>query len=108
MAAVVPNDLVVFAGLPRTDRELITAAGYSVLRATAKPRSEWLIKRVVAVPGDPVPRTTVAALANVDHDVVPEASFVVLGDNPPQSHDSRRYGYVTADRLLGTVIRMLS
>ncbi|MEV3986782.1 S26 family signal peptidase [Nonomuraea sp. NPDC049758] len=36
---------------------------------------------------------------------VPDGHLVVLGDNPRRSHDSRRAGYLTADRLLGVVLR---
>ena len=41
-------------------------------------------------------------------EVVPAGALVVLGDNAARSDDSRRYGYVPAKRLVGTVMRTLS
>jgi signal peptidase I len=62
---------------------------------------EWIIKRVAAVPGDPRPDDIPAAAGSP----VPPGKFVVLGDNPAWSHDSRHIGYVPGDRLLGVVVR---
>jgi signal peptidase I len=115
VAAVAPGDVVVFAD-PRdadrdrleAERERLVAAGVPALPPPPWRGSEWLVKRAVAVPGDPVPRAAVPALAAVDHDVVPAGALVVLGDNAARSDDSRRYGYVAADRLIGTVLRTLS
>ncbi|MFI7415840.1 S26 family signal peptidase [Nonomuraea sp. NPDC049684] len=70
----------------------------------AEPGASWLVKRVVAVPGDPVPRAEVPALANRPERVVPPGQLVVLGDNRPISFDSRRFGYVPARQLLGVVV----
>lgn len=63
----------------------------------------WFIKRVAAVPGDPVPRAQVPALANVPEDTVPEGMLVLLGDNRDDSYDSRSVGYFPEARVLGTV-----
>jgi signal peptidase I len=68
----------------------------------------WIVKRAVAVPGDPVPRDRVPALRAVIERHVPAAHLVVLGDSPAHSYDSRHYGYVTADRVLGVVLRPLT
>lgn len=59
-----------------------------------------LVKRAVAVPGDPVPPQIPIA----DH-IVPEGRLLVLGDNPARSDDSRRLGYIPADALIGVVLR---
>ena len=115
VAAVAPGDVVVFAD-PRdadrdrleAERERLVAAGVPALPPPPWRRSEWLVKRAAAVPGDPVPRAAVPALAEVDHDVVPAGVLVLLGDNAARSDDSRRYGYVAANRLVGTVLRTLS
>ncbi|MEE6258041.1 S26 family signal peptidase [Plantactinospora sonchi] len=67
----------------------------------------WLIKRAIALPGDPVPRDAGPALAVLDDEVVPPGRLVAIGDNRGFSYDSRHYGYVTADRLLGAVLRRI-
>ncbi|WP_369218397.1 S26 family signal peptidase, partial [Streptomyces flavofungini] len=64
---------------------------------------QWFIKRVAAVPGDPVPRAEVPALADVPGEHVPEGMLVLLGDNRGESYDSRFVGYFPAARVLGTV-----
>lgn len=68
----------------------------------------WLVKRVAAVPGDPVPRADVPALADVPEQRVPAGKLVLLGDNQYASLDSRRLGYFPAERVLGTVVRRLT
>ncbi len=49
----------------------------------------WIVKRVVAVPGDDLPAGQLA----------------VRGDNPERSFDSRHFGPITTDRVLGVVLR---
>ncbi|MGH3758723.1 S26 family signal peptidase [Actinophytocola sp.] len=66
----------------------------------------WLIKRVAAVAGDPVPRDTVPALRYASEPRVPAGRLVVLGDNQAASYDSRRAGYFTASTVLGVVVRL--
>jgi signal peptidase I len=68
----------------------------------------WLVKRLAALPGDPVPRDAVPALRDVDEKVVPPNQLVVLGDNDRASHDSRTVGYFDATTLLGIAVRSLS
>ncbi|MFI6325931.1 S26 family signal peptidase [Nonomuraea sp. NPDC050556] len=60
---------------------------------------EWLVKRLTALPGDPTP-------AEVAEGPVPRGHLVVLGDGKV-SADSRLWGYVPADRVLGIVIYTL-
>src|SRR6266545_1800605 len=67
----------------------------------------WMIKRVAALPGDPVPRQAVPMLAGRPEDAVPPAMLVLLGDNGSASYDSRQVGYFPADRLLGVAVRKL-
>jgi signal peptidase I len=67
-----------------------------------QPMSGRVVKRVAAGPGDPVP----AGIAALDARV-PAGSLVLLGDNPAESTDSRQYGYVPADRVIGVVLRHL-
>ncbi|MFF4412676.1 S26 family signal peptidase [Streptosporangium sp. NPDC001559] len=67
----------------------------------------WMIKRIVAVPGDPVPRARVPALSDAPEDRVPPGRLVLLGDNQEASYDSRHVGYFPAERVLGVVLRPL-
>ncbi|WP_329109399.1 S26 family signal peptidase [Micromonospora sp. NBC_01699] len=83
-----------------------------VVVAPAKMRPEaaeaergLLIKRAFAVPGDPAPVDRVPALRGLPDAEVPPGHLVVLGDNPPWSYDSRECGYLTAESVLGVVIR---
>lgn len=65
----------------------------------------WLIKRAVATPGDPVPASVAAVVGAQPGALVPDDSFLVIGDNREASFDSRSFGYVRADALLGVVVR---
>ncbi|GIH06138.1 hypothetical protein Rhe02_42050 [Rhizocola hellebori] len=66
-----------------------------------EPVDRWHLKRVTALPGDPVPPgIPVAEL------VVPAQHLVVLGDNARRSADSRTVGFYRADALVGVVLRL--
>ncbi|PZG38855.1 S26 family signal peptidase [Spongiactinospora gelatinilytica] len=69
---------------------------------------EWMIKRVCATAGDPVPRDLVPALALVSEERVPSGNIVLLGDNTDFSFDSRCVGYFPTERVLGVVRRRIS
>ena len=60
-----------------------------------------VIKRIAAVAGEPVPPGVDAA------PTVPPGMLVLLGDNPEGSVDSRQYGYVAAEQVIGVVLRRL-
>lgn len=64
---------------------------------------DMLVKRVAAVPGDPVPA---AVRPVVDCPDVPRGQLVVLGDNA-HSLDSRTLGFIAADDVVGVVRRRL-
>jgi len=96
------------------DRVLVRLATLRRIRQSdlvvfARPRTEtgWMIKRVVALPGDVIPRRSVPALWGYPGSRVPPDRFVVLGDNPAESYDSRSFGYLTGSALLGVVVRRL-
>ncbi|GAA2624693.1 S26 family signal peptidase [Actinomadura fulvescens] len=72
--------------------------------STRPGRAELVIKRVAGTPGEALPTEMKGSLPD---DVVPGGCLVVLGDNPAESYDSRHFGYVPADRLVGLVVREL-
>ncbi|MBL7260290.1 S26 family signal peptidase [Actinoplanes sp. LDG1-01] len=65
----------------------------------------WVVKRLVAGPGDPVPE---AMRAVVPDETVPAGRFLLIGDNASASTDSRQFGYAHAEYLLGVVVRRSS
>src|SRR5262245_30402833 len=69
---------------------------------------DWIIKRAVALPGDPLTPDLVLAGAAGARAFVPADRIVVLGDNPDQSYDSRDFGFVEPQRLFGVVLRRLA
>ncbi|WP_433201458.1 S26 family signal peptidase [Dactylosporangium sp. CS-047395] len=66
-----------------------------------------VIKRLAALPGEPVPRDRVPALADVPEATVPAGKMVLLGD-AAESSDSRQLGYFDADRIVGRAVRRLA
>jgi signal peptidase I len=103
------NGQVVVIEKPSTDGRWTSLPG----RGRRSPR-EWIIKRVVALPGDRWPGPTRSAQLGPSgrpapgNMPVPAGSFVVQGDNPHGSYDSRIFGYCPADCLLGVVVRSMS
>jgi signal peptidase I len=78
--------------------------GQVVVFGDTPPGRSLLIKRIAAVPGDAVPIEFTTAVSG-GH--VPPGRFLVLGDNPPASVDSREFGYLERRRLVGRVVRRL-
>jgi signal peptidase I len=91
-----PGDRVLVRRAPRRIR-----VGQIVVHAM---EPQLVIKRVAAVPGDPVP----TGLAIPPGDRVPRGRLVLLGDNPDHSLDSRALGYYDRADLVGVVVRPLS
>jgi signal peptidase I len=100
---VVVHDLA-YARMPFS----ATARPHGHRRGGMNRNGPCLIKRVAAVPGDPVPRETVPALRNVPERVVPAGRIVLLGDNDSASYDSRDQGYFATEHLLGRVAARLA
>ncbi len=65
------------------------------------PGEGWLIKRVVAVPGDPVP----PGVPNTEPGPVPQGTVIVYGDRP--GLDSRLFGPAPIGTIHATVVRAL-
>ncbi|MEU8199257.1 S26 family signal peptidase [Microbispora amethystogenes] len=76
-------------------------------RSAVLGETSWLIKRIAAVPGDTVPDQVAAGVRAAPGESVPAGRLVVLGDGPV-SNDSRHWGYLPMDEVLGVVIRSLS
>jgi signal peptidase I len=72
---------------------------------TRRGRHRWMIKRIAAVPGDPVPSDVLDAIGSPPGTTVPAGMLVLLGDNRADSLDSRVFGFVPADRVLGVIRR---
>ncbi|MEU7001807.1 S26 family signal peptidase [Nonomuraea sp. NPDC046570] len=68
--------------------------------------ADWLVKRIAAMPGDPVPEEVAVQQGLPAGTVVPPGQLVVLGDGV-RSSDSRVWGYVPFDRVLGVMLRAL-
>jgi signal peptidase I len=68
-------------------------------------RRSWAIKRIAAVPGSAVPDSVRSAAGGAD--IVPPGMLVVLGDGT-RSGDSRQWGFIPADQVLGFVVRKLT
>ncbi|MEV6964049.1 S26 family signal peptidase [Hamadaea sp. NPDC051192] len=63
--------------------------------------TQWLVKRVAALPGDVVPEPIQHLVRTT---IVPTGAVVLLGDNRPVSYDSRQAGFFPRDRVLGRVV----
>ncbi|MFC0541846.1 S26 family signal peptidase [Kutzneria chonburiensis] len=90
------GDIVVLLG-PRMPGLGVAPADF-MAGATNEERT-LLIKRAVAVPGDPLPG---------DSAVVSAAEIVVTGDNENMSYDSRQAGPFDARNVRGVVVRRLT
>lgn len=72
----------------------------------AQDRGRRMLKRVIAVAGEPVPPGALPEPVPLGT-VVPPGRLVVRGDNADLSHDSRQLGYLDDRLLLGVVMRRL-
>ena len=82
-----------------------------------KDPSRDFIKRVIGVPGDrvrvegglvyvnnvPIQESYISSNAgrDIEEQIVPDSSYFVLGDNRPNSSDSRNWGFVPEDNIIG-------
>jgi signal peptidase I len=109
-----PGDRVlvrkVRAGALRRGQVVVFESPHGGKRNTGSPSgpggSRWIIKRVAAVSGDHVP-PDVAAVCAPAGACVPAGQFVAIGDGR-SGIDSRRFGYVPAERVLGVAVRTMA
>jgi len=94
LSRVRSGDIIVLA-YPERDRPVRDLAG----------GEQWLIKRAAAVPGDSVPAAVAPVLGVPSGSLVGDGVLIALGDNLDASYDSRSFGYVPAEDLLGVVLR---
>jgi signal peptidase I len=109
-ARLVTGDVIVFEG-PAADAEraaeLIGRLRTYVAVAQDPPvftgngtSGQRVIKRVAAIAGERLP---FAIPGHPAGSVVPPGRLAVAGDNPSASVDSRRFGYIATDVVLGRV-----
>ena len=65
---------------------------------------DWMIKRVVAAPGEKIPRAEISGLDRLPGERVPDGMLIVVGDNRDQSFDSRQIGFVPVEQVLGVPV----
>ncbi|WP_439679705.1 S26 family signal peptidase [Embleya sp. MST-111070] len=110
VVVLVPNPPTL-PGLPPELREL-TPEELAALpmrpELAPRPAGRPMIKRAVAVGGDRVPRERFPVLRDVAEERVPEGALVVLGDNTAASWDSRAYGFVHRDQVVGVAVRRIA
>lgn len=94
ISALRPGMIVVLRDWPDTIPAR-AAAGWSLNTGA------WLVKRLAAVPGDPVPGVARTACGHAH--VVPDGMAVVLSDNE-SGGDSRTWGFAHAGQFLGYAI----
>jgi signal peptidase I len=69
------------------------------------PAETWVVKRVAARAGDLVPSAVLDAVSGEVR--VPAGKLVVLGDNRAMSRDSRLWGFISEQAVLGRTVRTL-
>lgn len=113
------GDVVVFDRTPDTEESLVGALFRNLAESVGLRTPEAdLIKRVVGLPGETVEiqdntvfinglplaepyLREVAQTSSMDPITIPEGEYFVMGDNRQRSLDSRSFGPVTRDEIVG-------
>jgi signal peptidase I len=90
--------------LRRGDVVVVTASPATSPPFGAVGHRRWVVKRIAGLPGQAVPPEVART---VPHATVPAGQLILLGDNAPDSIDSRMAGCYADDRVLGIVLRQL-
>lgn len=107
--AVLSGDRVLVRRTRRPRRGQVVLLRFPPLPSGATADDQLLLKRVVAVAGDRVPPGWADPdVHGLGGELVPGGCTVVLGDNRPASWDSRHYGFVPRERIVGVVVRHVS
>ncbi|MFN7018205.1 MAG: signal peptidase I [Fimbriimonadales bacterium] len=69
-----------------------------------RPTGELLIKRVVALEGEPIPSNYWSPLVYMMGGRVPEGHIFVIGDNLERSEDSRQLGAIPLSYVQGKIV----
>ncbi len=70
----------------------------------SSPGRLWLVKRLIAAPGEAVPVDLADLPAFAGRRTVPPGHLLVVGDNRAESYDSRQEGFIPGTRLRGIVV----
>ena len=107
--ALLSGDRVLVRRTRRPRRGQVALLRFPQLPSGAPVGNQLLLKRVVAVAGERIPPGWADPDAHgLGGEVVPGGCAVVLGDNRPASWDSRHYGFVPRERIVGVVVRHVS
>jgi signal peptidase I len=103
------GDRVLVRRTRRPRRGQVALMRFPQLPSGAPTGDQLLLKRVVAVAGDRLPPGWAEPdVHGLGGEVVPGGCAVVLGDNRPSSWDSRHYGFVPREQIVGVVVRHVS
>jgi signal peptidase I len=91
------GDVVIVRKIPQNSYEV----GDVVICESISNPNKTVCKRLAALPGDVIPLETQFGLFKYQ---IPIDHVWILGDNPPNSHDSRHYGPVPISHLKGRVV----
>ncbi|MDS0137513.1 MULTISPECIES: S26 family signal peptidase [unclassified Amycolatopsis] len=104
--ALSSGDRVLVRRTRRARRGQVALLRFPQLPSGAPVGDQLLLKRVVAVAGDRIPVDWADPdVHGLGGELVPPGCAVVLGDNRPTSWDSRHYGFVPRERIVGVVVR---